>query len=206
MVSKANVYIVDDDEPIRDSLSLQLSSAGFMVRSFGSAQGFLDAAPALAPGCLVSDVRMPDMDGLELLRRLTERAMPFTVVVMTGYADVPVAVRAMKAGAVDFVEKPFSEEAILGSIALAQDRLTRSREEGEVAEAARARLALLTERERQVLEGLAAGLPNKSVAYDLGISPRTVEVHRARIMEKMQASNLSHLVRLALAAGIEIGP
>ncbi len=206
MVSKANVYIVDDDEPIRDSLSLQLSSAGFMVRSFGSAQGFLDAAPALAPGCLVSDVRMPDMDGLELLRRLTERAMPFTVVVMTGYADVPIAVRAMKAGAVDFVEKPFSEEAILGSIALAQDRLARGREEGEAAEAARARLALLTERERQVLEGLAAGLPNKSVAYDLGISARTVEVHRARIMEKMQARNLSHLVRIALAAGIDIGP
>ncbi len=205
MAPRLNVYIVDDDEPIRDSLGLQLETAGFAVRSFGSAQGFLDAAPGLAPGCLVSDVRMPDMDGLELLRLLAERAMPFVVVVMTGYADVPVAVRAMKAGAVDFVEKPFTEEAILDSIALAQQRLARSREETEAGEAARARLALLTERERQVLEGLAAGLPNKTVAYDLGISPRTVEVHRARIMEKMQARNLSHLVRLALAAGIAIG-
>lgn len=204
MPSKLNVYIVDDDEPIRDSLSLQLDAAGFAVRSFGSAQGFLAVASALAPGCLVSDIRMPDMDGLELLRVLNERAMPFGVVMMTGYADVPIAVRAMKAGAVDFIEKPFTEDAILDSIALAQEWLARSREESEAAEAARARVALLTEREREVLQGLAAGLPNKTVAYDLGISPRTVEVHRARIMEKLEARNLSHLVRLALAAGIAI--
>jgi two-component system, LuxR family, response regulator FixJ len=180
------------------------SLAGFAARSFASAQDFLDAVPWLAPGCLVADVRMPGIDGLELLRRLTERAMPFPAVMISGYADIPMAVRAIKIGAIEFVEKPFSEETILGSVARAQDRLARSGEETNAADAARARLALLTEREREVLEGLVAGLPNKTLAYDLGISVRTVENYRARIMEKMQAPNLSHLVRLALVAGVEI--
>jgi two-component system, LuxR family, response regulator FixJ len=196
-----NVYIVDDDVMAGRLLGQVLSAAGFAARSFASAQDFLDAAPWLAPGCLVADVRMPGIDGLELLRRLTERAMPFPAVMISGYADIPMAVRAIKIGAVEFVEKPFSEETILGSIARAQDRLARS---GEETDAARARLALLTEREREVLEGLVAGLPNKTLAYDLGISVRTVEGYRARVMEKMQARNLSHLVRLALVAGIEI--
>ncbi len=204
MALMPNVYIVDDDMMVRHLLGQVLSAAGFAARSFGSAQDFLDAAPGLAPGCVVADVRMAGIDGLELLKMLAERDMPFPVVVISGHADVPMAVRAMKTGAVDFVEKPFSGATILDSIARAQDRLARSREETEAAEEARARLALLTEREREVLEGLAAGLPNKTVAYDLGISPRTVEAHRARIMEKMQARNLSHLVRLALAAGIGI--
>ncbi len=199
-----NVYIVEDDRMIRDLLGQVLSVAGFAARSFGSAQDFLDAAPRLAPGCLVADVRMPGIDGLELLRRLTERDMPFPAVMISGHADVPMAVRAIKIGAVDFVQKPFSDETILDSIARAQDRLARSRKETETAEEARARLVLLTEREREVLDGLVAGLPNKTLSYDLGISPRTVEAHRARIMDKMQARNLSHLVRLALAAGIEI--
>jgi two-component system response regulator FixJ len=208
MTPKPNVYIVivDGEEPVRHSLALQLLAAGFGVRSFGSAQDFLDAAPGLALGCLVSDVRMPGIDGLELLRTLTERDMPFPVVLITSHPDIAIAVHAMKAGAVDFVEKPFSEEAILDSIARAQDRLERSRKDTEAGEAARARLALLTEREREVLEGLVAGLPNKTVAYELGISPRTVEMHRARIMDKMQARSLSHLVRLTLAVGIEIAP
>jgi two-component system, LuxR family, response regulator FixJ len=199
-----NVYIVDDDVMVRHVLGQVLSGAGFAARSFGSAQDFLDAAPGLAPGCLVADVRMPGIDGLELLKTLKERDMPFPMVMITGHANVAMAVRAMKTGAVDFVEKPFSGEAILDGIARAQDRLRQSRTESETDEAARACLAALTKRERQVLEGLVAGLPNKTVAYDLGISTRTVEHYRARVMEKMQASCLSQLVRLALAAGIEI--
>jgi two-component system, LuxR family, response regulator FixJ len=204
MAFMPNVYIVDDDVMAGHLLGQVLSAAGFAARSFASAQDFLDAAPWLAPGCLVADVRMPGIDGIELLRRLTERAMPFPAVVISGYADIPMAVRAIKIGAVEFVEKPYSEETILGSVARAQDRLTRSGEKTDAADAARACLALLTEREREVLEGLVAGLPNKTVAYDLGISVRTVESYRARVVEKMQARNLSHLVRLALVAGIEI--
>lgn len=203
MAPRPNVYIVDDDEPVRRSLAMQLSAAGFAVLSFASAQAFLDAAPGLAAGCLISDIRMPGMDGLELVRILTERDLPFPVVVMTGHADLAVAVRALRVGAIDFIEKPFSEEAIVESIGRAQDRLERTRKDTEAGETARARLALLTERERQVLQGLVSGLPNKTVAYNLGISQRTVEVYRARTMEKMQARSLSHLVRLALAAGID---
>jgi two-component system, LuxR family, response regulator FixJ len=201
---KPAVYVVDDDEPVRASLALQLSTAGFPVESFVLAHDFLDAAPTLGPGCVISDVRMPGMDGLELIRHLGERGLRFPVVIMTGHADVAIAVRAMKAGAVDFVVKPFSEETILAALALAQERLEQTRIETGTADAAHARLVLLSERERQVLEGLVAGLPNKTVAYDLGISPRTVEVHRAHIMDKMQCRSLSQLVRLALAAGIDI--
>jgi two-component system, LuxR family, response regulator FixJ len=199
-----NVYVVDDDVMVRHVLSQMLSGAGFAARGFSSAQDFLDAAPWLTPGCIVADVRMPGIDGLQLLRTLTEREMPFPVVIITGHANVPMAVRAIKTGAVDFLEKPFSEEAILGSIVRAQDRLGQSPREFEAGETARARVAALTNRERQVLEGVVAGLPNKTVAYDLGISTRTVDYYRARVMEKMQASSLSHLVRLALAAGIKI--
>jgi two-component system, LuxR family, response regulator FixJ len=206
MAPKRNVYIVDDNEPVRFALALQLSSVGFAVRSFGAAQDFLDGAPELAPGCLVSDIRLPGIDGLELLKTLIDRNMPFPVVLITGHADTALAVRAIRAGAVDFVEKPFTEAAILESIAQAQDRLDRSPQETEAGESAQALLALLTERERQVLEAIVAGLPNKTVAHNLGTSPYTVEVHRARIMDKMRARSLSHLVRLALAAGIEISP
>lgn len=200
-----NVYIVDDDVMVRHVLGQTLSTAGFAARGFGSAQDFLDAAPRLAPGCLVADIRIPGIDGLQLLRTLTEREMLFPVVIITGHANVPMAVRAIKTGAVHFLEKPFSEEAILGSVAQAQDRLGQSPREIETGEMAQARVAALTNRERQVLEGLVAGLPNKTVAYDLGISIRTVQYYRARVMEKMRASSLSHLVRLALAGGIEIG-
>ncbi len=206
MAPKPNVYIVDDDEPVRHALSLLLLATGFGVRSFGSAQDFLVDARELAPGCLVSDVRMPGIDGLELTKTLTERSMPFPVVLITGHADMTIAMRAMKAGAVDFVEKPFSRETVLESIARALDRLERSWHETETVEEARTHLALLTEREHQVLQCLLAGQPNKIIAHDLGISRRTVEGHRARIMDKMQARSLSQLVRLALAAGIKIAP
>jgi two-component system response regulator FixJ len=195
------VYIVDDDEAVRDSLSVMLESKAYAVRSFGSAAEFLTAAPSLPVGCLIADIRMPEMDGLELQQRLIERSLHFTMIVITGHGDVPLAVRAMKAGAIDFIEKPFASRAILDSLGAALSRLAAPNERDPAAVAAAAKLALLSPREREVLEGLLAGLPNKSIAYDLAISPRTVEVHRARVMDKMGARSLSELIRLTLAAG-----
>jgi two-component system, LuxR family, response regulator FixJ len=202
MSNEATVYVVDDDEAVRDSLEILLETSGFRARSFGSALAFLEAAGTLSPGCLVADVRMPEMDGLELQERLNEAGLRFPVIIITGHGDVPIAVRAMKAGAVDFIEKPFANESILESIRLALARLEQTAEQDAAAAAANARLALLTPRERQVLEGLVAGLPNKTIAYDLEISPRTVEIYRARVMDKMAAGSLPELVRLALAAGV----
>jgi two-component system response regulator FixJ len=195
------VYIVDDDEAVRDSLSLLLESKGYMVKSFVSAPEFLAAAASLPVGCLVVDIRMPEMDGLELQQHLTDRSLDFPLIVITGHGDVALAVRAMKAGAVDFIEKPFASEAILSSLAAALSRLTTPSEEDLAKVSATAKLALLSPRELQVLQGLLAGLPNKSIGYDLGISPRTVEIHRARVMDKMGARTLSELIRLALAGG-----
>ena len=196
------IYVVDDDEAVRDSLSLLLEARGFTVRSFASAPKFLAAAPSLRPGCLIADIRMPEMDGLELQRQLIERAFQFPLIVITGHGDVPLAVRAMKAGAIDFIEKPFTAKAILNSAEAALSRLAEPGNQEPPAPAATARLALLTPREREVLQGLLAGLPNKSIAYDLAISPRTVEIHRARVMDKMNARSLSELVRMSLAAGL----
>jgi two-component system response regulator FixJ len=196
------IYVVDDDEAVRDSLSLLLETAGFTVKVFAAATEFLDVVDALAPGCLIADVRMPEMDGLELQARLVERQAKLPMIVITGHGDVPMAVRAMRAGAVDFVEKPFAEETILASVRQALTRLAPAPPRDELAELAAARLEHLSPREREVLEGLVTGLPNKSIAYDLSISPRTVEIHRARVMDKMQARSLSELIRLALAAGI----
>ena len=188
---------------MRDSLSLLLETRGFAVRAFASAREFLGAAPSLRPGVLVSDVRMPEMDGLELQQNLAKRGFSFPLIVITGHGDVPLAVQAMKAGALDFIEKPFAAEAILNAAAAAMERVGEPPDANPLAAAAAVRLALLTPREREVLEGLLAGLPNKSIAYDLAISPRTVEIHRARVMEKMAARSLSELVRLSLAAGLQ---
>jgi two-component system, LuxR family, response regulator FixJ len=196
------VYIVDDDEAVRDSLLVLLESKAYAVRSFGSAPEFLAAAPSLPVGCLIADIRMPEMDGLELQQHLIDRSLQFPLIVITGHGDVPLAVRAMKAGAIDFIEKPFALEAILDSLEVSL-RLTTLDEEDPAKAAAAAKLALLSPRELQVAEGLLAGLPNKSIAYDLGISPRTVEIHRARVMDKMGARSLSELIRLALAAGVQ---
>ena len=204
MPDDTHVYIVDDDEAVRDSLSALLEACAYKVRTFGLAQEFLDAAPTLPPGCLVADIRMPEMDGLELQRRLGERSLSFPTIVITGHGDVPLAVRAMKAGALDFIEKPFSSKAILESVAAALSRMQAAGERDPVALAAAAKLDLLSAREREVLEGLLSGLPNKSIAYDLAISPRTVEIHRARVMDKMGARSLSELIRLALAAGVPV--
>jgi two-component system, LuxR family, response regulator FixJ len=203
MPTEGHVYIVDDDEAVRDSLSALLESKAYVVRSFAEARGFLDAASALPLGCLIVDVRMPEMDGLELQRRLAERRLGFPMIIITGHADVPIAVRAMKAGAVDFIEKPFAADAILASVETAFARIAEPGRDDAAAAVAAAKLALLSQREREVLEGLLGGLPNKSIAYDLSISPRTVEIHRARVMDKMGARSLSELIRIAMSAGVQ---
>jgi len=197
------IYVVDDDAAVRDSLALLLETKGYAVRTFESASAFLGAAATLRAGCIVADIRMPGMDGLELQEKLIERALPFPLIVITGHGDVPLAVRAMKAGAVDFIQKPFSAETILMSAATALERITAAGEADEIGTGVMAKLGRLTVREREVLAGLLAGLPNKSIAFDLSISPRTVEIHRARVMDKMGARSLSELVRLGIAAGVQ---
>lgn len=198
MADDQTVFVIDDDGAVRDSVQMLLESAGYRAEIFESALVFLDKHVPGASGCVLADVRMPDMSGLELQAVVNERRLGLPVIIMTGHADVPMAVRAMKAGAVDFIEKPFSDNTILDSIKRALEATGR----GVAAAEAEARIQTLTPREREVLERLVAGSPNKVVAYELDISPRTVEIHRARVMEKMQASSLPHLVRLALAAGV----
>lgn len=202
MADEQYVYVVDDDDAVRDSLSLLLEARGHRVRGFGLAQEFLDVAAELPEGCLIVDIRMPEMDGLELQQRLNDQSLGFPLIIITGHGDVPLAVRAMKAGALDFIEKPFSSQAILDSVEVALSRVAASEEPNPAAQAATAKLEVLSSRELEVLQGLLAGLPNKSIAYDLAISPRTVEVHRARVMDKMGARSLSELIRIALAAGM----
>jgi two-component system response regulator FixJ len=191
------VYVVDDDEAVRDSLALLLEAAGHEVRAFEGAQQALDSLASDRPSCIITDIRMPEMDGLEFQERLTRARVDTPVIVVTGHADVPLAVRAMKAGAVDFIEKPFSDEAILASIAASTVKGRASADP-----AMQARLDSLTAREREVLELLVVGHPNKVIAHRLDISPRTVEIHRARVMDKMQAKSLPELVRGAMQAGV----
>ena len=192
------VHVIDDDEAVRQSLAFLLSTAGFAVRVHESATGFLAALPTVVAGCIVTDVRMPEMDGIELQRRLRMSKVAVPVIVITGHGDVALAVEAMKAGAVDFIEKPFDDEVLVGAIrsALAR-RAEDAKGEARTAEI-QGRLQLLSSREREVMDGLVAGKPNKIIAHDLGISPRTVEVYRANLMTKMQADSLSDLVRMAL--------
>jgi two-component system response regulator FixJ len=199
-IDLAPVHIIDDDDAVRDSLAVLLDSAGLPVRTYASATEFLALAPGLAGGCVLTDVCMPGLDGLALQRRLTEVGVTLPVIVMTGHGDVPIAVAALKAGAVDFLEKPFDDERLITAVraALAANGDAR-RHAATLAEHA-ARLASLTKREREVLDLLVAGNPNKTIAYDLGASPRTVEVHRARVMEKMGARSLAELVRMVIAA------
>ena len=197
------VHIVDDEEPVRKSLAFLLTMAGFTARQHASATTFLAAAATLRNGCLVTDLRMPDMSGVDLLRALRDLPVTIPSIVITGHGDVPMAVEAMKAGAIDFIEKPFEEAVLIEAIHRAAARLQSGDDAGDVS-AIRARLDLLSEREREVLSGVVSGLPNKTIAYDLDISPRTVEVHRASVMAKMEARNLPELVRMALAA--DFGP
>ncbi|WP_342241150.1 response regulator FixJ [Inquilinus sp. OTU3971] len=193
------VHVVDDDEAVRLSLGFLLESVGFRVETYQSAVAFLDR-PQLPPqGCIVTDVRMPEMDGLTLQQKLVERGIGLPVIVMTGHGDIPIAVQALKAGAVDFLEKPFDDELLIGAIRTALERNQRDRSRQSETSALSSRLAALTPREQEVLAALVKGHPNKAIAVDLGISARTVEVHRARVMEKMQARSLSDLVRMWLA-------
>ncbi len=194
------VHVIDDDIDVRQSLAFLLSTAGLAVRVHESAVAFLKALPDVQPGCVVTDIRMPEMDGLELQRRLVDLKAGLPVIVMTGHGDVPMAVEAMKAGAVDFIEKPFHDETLLSAIRSALDSHARNREREERVVAIRKHLDALSSREREVLQGLAAGKANKVIAYDLGISARTVEVYRANVMTKMQADSLSELVRMVLMA------
>ena len=193
-------HIVDDDEAVRQSLAFLLSTAGIPVRVYELGNVSLASLATLQKGCLITDVRMPDMTGIELLQRLKEKDIKLPVIVITGHGDIPLAVEAMKSGAIDFIEKPFAAEAILRAVRAAEDRAKKlgriSEQEAQIA----ARLALLSERERQVLDGLVAGNANKTIAHELGISPRTVEVYRANLMSKMQAKSLSELIRMTLTA------
>lgn len=202
MAGDTTIFILDDDAAVRDSLSMLIESAGYKTETFASCREFLARSPLPSRACLLLDVHMPEMTGLQLQDEMSRRGLKLPVIVMTGQADVPVAVRAMKAGALDFIEKPFSDEVMLESIrnALAAPA-TKLGADPAIAK----RVAELTPREHDVLLQMVAGHPNKVTAYNLGISPRTVEIHRARVMEKMAARSLSELVRMALAVGIEPG-
>ena len=195
------VFAVDDDEAVRDSLSLLMESAGFEVEVFELAFAALDRCRVRPPDCIVTDVRMPGMDGLEFQETLLKNGIRVPVIVMTGHGDVRLAVRAMKAGASDFIEKPFSDDAVLNSVTEAIAAAAARRDTSADSEL-HGRLAILTARERELLDLLAAGDPNKVIAYKLQISPRTVEIHRARVMEKMQAKSLPELVKMALQLGV----
>jgi two-component system response regulator FixJ len=201
MAHRGKVYVIDDDKAMRDSLEFLLGSADFNVTLFESAQHFLDALSGVDFGCVVSDIRMPGIDGIELLKRLKASRSNFPVVIMTGHGDVPLAVEAMKLGAVDFLEKPFEDDRLIGMIDIALKQAASGARTEAVAQDIAARVASLSPRERQVMEGLIAGLSNKLIAREYDISPRTIEVYRANVMTKMQAGSLSELVRLAMRAG-----
>src|SRR5271170_5907611 len=196
------VYVIDDDEAMRESLAFLLRAARIEVRSYASASEFLDALPDTRSSCVITDVRMPGMSGIDLLRRLRELKIGVPVIVITGHGDVPLAVEAMKVGASDFLEKPFDDEVLLASVRSALKRQDGEKKRNSERTEIENKLATLSNRERDVLNGLVAGRANKQIAYDLGISPRTVEIYRANLMNKMQAGSLSDLVRMALLAGI----
>lgn len=202
MADKRLIHIIDDEEAIRRSAGFMLKTSGYAVATYASGVAFLKEVRSLEVGCVLLDVRMPEMDGLEVQRALVERGVAMPVVVLTGHGDVSIAVRAMKAGAVDFIEKPFEKATLLRAITTAFERLDDL--DGRAARSADAAVMVagLTGREQDVLKGLAHGLPNKTIAYDLGISPRTVEVHRANLMSKLGVRSLSEALRIAFAAGL----
>lgn len=194
------VHLVDDDESVRRSVGFMLKTSGFQVKTYGSGLDLLKDAKKLDRGCILLDIRMPGMDGLEVQEALKQAGVGLPVIIMTGHGDVPLSVRAMKAGAVDFIEKPFAKTVLLSALEQGFASLNRLDDSRERAKAANVRLQVLTPREREVLGGLVDGLPNKTIAYDLGISPRTVEIHRANLMTKLQVRSLSEALRLAFAA------
>ena len=200
MKTETTIYLVDDEDAIRRSVGFMLRSAGFRIEAFASGVEFLKKARELEPGCVLLDIRMPGMDGLEVQEALSEQGIPLPVIIMTGHGDITTAVRAMKSGAIDFIEKPFEKAALLSAIAAASTRLNNDDRRRARAEEASTRLNVLTPRERDVLNGLVDGLPNKTIAFDLGISPRTVEIHRANLMAKLGVKSLSEALRIAFAA------
>jgi len=196
------VYVIDDDDAVRHSLEFLLKTAGIKVRGFESAKAFLEMLPRIKTGCIITDVRMPEITGIDLLRRVKESGLDIPVIVITGHGEISLAVEAMKIGAVDFLEKPFDDDLLLASVRSALNKeADAAKHKAEVADIDD-KLAALSNRERQVLEGLVAGKANKVIAFDLGISPRTVEIYRANLMTKMAANSLSDLVRMAMMAGI----
>jgi two-component system response regulator FixJ len=196
------VHVIDDDEAVRQSLAFLLRANEIEVQTYDSGTAFLGVAPQLKSGCIITDVRMPEISGIELLRRLKELKIFLPVIVITGHGDVPLAVEAMKFGAADFLEKPFDDEILLSAVRAALNRQDSDSKRQAERAAIDDRLTALSNREREVLEGLVAGRANKQIAFDLGISPRTVEIYRANLMGKMQAVSLSELVRMALTAGV----
>jgi two-component system response regulator FixJ len=202
MRSESIIYVIDDDESVRQSLEFLLKTAGMTVRGFESAKTFLDMLPQIRSGCIITDVRMPDVSGIDLLRRVKEIGIDIPVIVITGHGDVSMAVEAMKIGAVDFLEKPFDDETLLAAVRASLHRTADSAQRNAELANIRDKLAALSKRERQVLEGLVAGKANKAIAFDLGISPRTVEIYRANLMTKMAANSLSDLVRMAMTGGL----
>ena len=205
MSDKRPIHIIDDDDAVRRSASFMLKTSGFAVETWPSGVAFLKEVRHATEGVILLDVRMPEMDGLEVQHALNERGVTMPVIVLTGHGDVGIAVRAMKAGAVDFLEKPFEKAVLLSAIEAAFARLGDAKDKSARADEAAVIIQALTGRERDVLEGLAQGLPNKTIAYDLGISPRTVEVHRANLMTKLEVRSLSDALRIAFAAGMGKG-
>jgi len=200
MSNDALVHLIDDDDAVRDSLAFVLDSAGFEARTYASAEDFLAVQGDVAAGCIVTDIRMPAMNGLELLQELRRRGSALPVIVITGHGDVPLAVEAMKAGVTDFLEKPFDDELLLTAVRSAMNKGARDDQEDRERERFHAMLEALSPRETEVLRGVVAGHSNKVIARDLGISPRTVEVYRANVMTKTNAGSLSDLVRIAILA------
>ena len=202
MSDKTIIHVIDDDAAMRDSLAFLLDVNGFGAKVYESADAFLGGASADALSCVISDIRMPGMNGIELVRKLKSSGAACPVILITGHGDVALAVEAMKAGAVDFIEKPFDDAALLGAIRAALELHPASEIDSSARKEAEARLAELSPRERDVLQGLVAGKINKVIAHELSISPRTVEVYRANLMAKTGARSMSELMRIALAAGL----
>ena len=196
------IYVIDDDDAVRQSLEFLLKTAGITVRGFESAKAFLEVMPDIRSGCVITDVRMPDITGIELLQRVKQINPDLPVIVITGHGDVSLAVEAMKIGAVDFLEKPFDDDLLLAAVHSALSREADSGKRKAALAGIQDKLAALSNRERQVLDGLVAGKANKVIAFDLGISPRTVEIYRANVMTKMAANSLSDLVRMAMMSGV----
>lgn len=205
MADSRTIYLVDDDDAVRRSVGFLLRTAGFAVKDYASGTDFLAATSAGMAGCVLLDVRMPEIDGLEVQRLLTSRGIALPVIMLTGHGDVTLAVRAIKAGAVDFLEKPFEKAALLGAIEEAFARINDAGRTGIDAAEATLKLAALTMREHDVLGGMVRGQPNKITAHELGISTRTVEVHRANLMQKLKVRSLSDVLRLSFATGVGVG-